>query len=70
MQTTYPIIQINSNTIHAKKRISIRGRAPPIYNIPIICYELPSTITLGLEISHKINIVYNKNPSKGEKSNE
>ena len=70
MQTTYPIIHINLNSIHAKMRISIQGRAPPLYKIPIICFELPSTFTLGLEISNKINIVYNKNPSKGEKSNE
>ena len=60
MRTTYPIIHINSNTIHAKKRISIRGRSPPLYKIPIIYFELPSTITLGLEISQNINIIYKK----------
>ena len=35
MLTTYPIIHINVNSIHAKKRISIQGRAPPLNNFSV-----------------------------------
>jgi hypothetical protein len=57
MLTTYPIIHINEKFIHAKKRISFQGRAPPLHNNPNAYFEPPSTFTLELGISNNVQPV-------------